>query len=490
MNDTAQNTVVKPVDEVLHAQRVIARVTIELTAPLSISTGEVGDAADNALVRDANGLPVIPGASLAGMLRAAWRGAASVKTAFGFQDRSDEADPPAQRSLVRTSWGYLHSSKDKPVEGLRTPTEVKDDPILSAARRPQVRDHVRIGETGTVDGDGKYTRASVMVGNRFTFELETSGSDAEDWMDALIELLIDPVTRLGGRTRAGLGGFKVVRARRRSYDLKTSEGFTAWTTRPMALAEDFDGTVVNVTDVDGVARTIALTPTEPWQIGGGDAEAFATLCATAPDIVPYTERRVVWDPPKGSRLAAGRVGDLELVVPASAIKGALRHRTVFHLRCDGVADDANDAYAGELFGRINDQDDSGLRGFLVFDDVRLPLQREGLLASTHVALGRFTGAPVGGHLFDEISIDDGRPVEVVIDVRRWQPPRDETNDQRHVKAAAERLELAAKAFQRAVEDLCDDRLQLGAGAGRGYGYFEGSAPPNGWVEAALKGELA
>lgn len=471
---------VQPVSKVLHRLREIARVTIELTAPLSISTGDAGDAADNALVRDANDLPAIPGTSIAGMLRARQE-KPRAKAMFGFQDKApdDESSPPAQRSLVRVSWGMIHDSTDAPVEDLRTPQAIAADPVLGAALGPVVRDHVRIDHRGTVDGDGKYTRASVMVGHRFTFELETSGAAATAWMDTLIDQLCHPDTRLGGRTRAGLGAFKVRRIHRRRFDLAQATDLDAWITRPLALAADIGGQAIDVSPVHQTWQRVRLVPTEPWQIGGGDGAGIepgrlvGAGPESAPDIVPYTERRIEWSEERGW------LGDPQLVLPASAIKGALRHRTAFHLRVaegdfahaespDRRWRDAHLPGLTALFGAINEKD-GGHRGHVIIDDVRIPISDQ-LLATTHVSLDRFTGAPLRGHLFEEVSVDDQTPLYVEIQVGRCE-----------VEGAV------ADAFEKAVEDLCTERLQLGAGAGRGYGWFKATPPPAGWVRRAVQG---
>ena len=47
----------------------LAHVTIELSTPLTIGTGNGDDLNDSTCVLDTNGLPTIPGTSLAGMLR-------------------------------------------------------------------------------------------------------------------------------------------------------------------------------------------------------------------------------------------------------------------------------------------------------------------------------------------------------------------------------------------------------------------------------------
>ena len=472
--------------EILHATRVIARVVLELTAPMSIGTGEPGDDADNALVLDANGLPTIPGTSLAGLLRSAWaptekKGDDDKGAAFGYQDiaKDKKSAPEAQRSLVRVSWAAIHSQYDRPVEGLRLPDDLAADPVLRAALVPVVRDHVRLNHRGTVHTDGKFTRASVMAGHRFSVELEVSGDGAEARMAQLIALLQSPRTRLGGRTRAGLGAFELVRGQTQIFDLATPQGLKRWIERPLRLSEPLgQPSPISLKPTAEDVLTLKLIPTEPWQIGAGDGDGVDAVAVQnrpsgahaekyAPDILPYTERRIEWDDDERQ----GFVGKPQLVLPASAIKGALRHRTAFHLRREAgefastgssVISWAPEDLPGikALFGEVNAQDeDRGQVGLLFIDDVRVAVS--GLLSTTHVSIDRFTGAPLGGHLFTDISVDDRAPLTIRM----------------RLEARADRPAFAKArvALNRAIDDLCNDRLQLGAGAGRGYGYFEGEA---------------
>lgn len=494
-----------------HSKRVIARVVIELTAPMSISTGELGAVADNALVCDANGLPTIPGASLAGVLRSVWLpgdmrlaeddpiGDDDDKTgiAFGFQEATDDdTEPPGRRSLVRVSWGAIHDATDRPVTALMTQRALRADPVLEAALVPVVRDHVRIDHRGTANDTGKFTRASVMMGHRFTIELETSGDQAEALMQAQVEALASAQTRLGGRSRAGLGAFKLLSAQQRVYDLSTRDGLADWTTRSIDLSERLMGAVSMPWQTDAPAELeLRLKATEPWHVGAGDGAGLDGAVNTppkddpqavhySPDILPYTERRIVWQNKEG------HVSAPQLVLPAASIKGALRHRTAFHLQCrtgGAIAPSADGSSVEDplqetdtlpgieaLFGTIKrsskrhgkesgEETERGQVGLLFIEDVRLPVR--GLLSTTHVSLDRFTGGPLAGHLFTEISVDDSTRFSLSMQLR--------SADGREIKISSE-LGDALRALRAAIEDLLNDGLQLGGGAGRGYGYFEGT----------------
>ncbi|MCB9544439.1 MAG: hypothetical protein H6706_00925 [Myxococcales bacterium] len=471
--------------------RHLLRVVIELAAPLSIGTGDDTLDAANAVARDANDLPTIPGTSLAGVLRAAWGGEADAL--FGYQrpkvrtGRNDEEPADAQRSRLRVSWGSVHGQDDRPAQGLVPPATVEADPVLAAARGVVRRDHVRLNHRGVADGRGKHDRASVMAGHRFSFELEVMSDDpADDTLAKVVALLDEPAVRLGGRTRGGLGAFRVVRHGLRSYDLRDRVDLDAYIARPMRLAEVPLGMAMAPGKGSGGAPegvTLALEAVEPWQIGGGDGDG---LEAGQSDLLPYTERRVVWSDGRGA------VGEPELVLPASAIKGALRHRTAFYLRAadsklhahthptqDPTQDPKADldwfgpeALPGIalLFGEIKESakgtaEARGRPGCVLIEDVRIPVSAVNVSTATHVALDRFTGGPLAGHLYQETRVGDVK-LEVTLVVG-------EPAGRKLKGGEAEAFAQARAALDRAIDDLLEERLNLGAGADRGYGYFKG-----------------
>lgn len=463
--------------------RQIARVTIELTSPLMIGTGGSTAFADNAVVTDANDLPAIPGATLAGVLRAAWRAAGHTpdhNELFGCQD-GDEGD----RSRLLVSWGAIHGADNVPVPARLPPGAVDADPVLADARGLILRDHVRIGHRGVVDGRGKFDRSAVRAGHRFTFELEldcfTEPAPDDDTLRRLIDLLHHPAVRLGGATRAGLGAFTVARAVVRTFDLKRDlDAYLELGAELRDAGGDLERYTPTPRGAAGRRFCLRLEPAEPFAIGGGDPDTWPrpkgrSREQSPPDLLPCREARIEWPDDRG------RLGDAHWCVPATAIKGALRHRTAFwlraldeqwvgtHLERPATHSDFDpwgpQALPGiqRLFGHVHDErtgtgaqtDDteSGAPGRVLLSDAR-PAGATPRTA-THVSIDRFTGAPMDGHLFEDEALEGGTlDVELVL-----------------VDAPDDAPET--KAFLRAVEDLCNERLQLGAGFGRGYGFFRG-----------------
>lgn len=101
----------------------LTRVTLEALSAHGIHSGQGDTTHDVLLVRDANGLPALPGSSLAGVLRHAYReqhGQQAAGRLFG------QLGPQAQPSWLSVSWGLVHDSLNRPCEGLLTDADLQD----------------------------------------------------------------------------------------------------------------------------------------------------------------------------------------------------------------------------------------------------------------------------------------------------------------------------------------------------------------------------
>ena len=75
--------------EIIYNKRLIARMVIETETPLAIGSGEKDIKTDKLVVKDVNGMPYIPGSSLAGVLRHSIKDFNRPDSIFGFQ-KGDE----------------------------------------------------------------------------------------------------------------------------------------------------------------------------------------------------------------------------------------------------------------------------------------------------------------------------------------------------------------------------------------------------------------
>lgn len=437
--------------------RHILRATIEFQTPFTIGAGKEDTLSDSLFVTDANGLPAIPGSSLAGVLRAQLNNLQDQNRIFGFHEGS--------ASRLRVTWACIHDSQNKPVEGLATPERLSD-PVLANALNPTIRDHVRINHKGASANDqhGKFDEKVVSAGHRFTFEMEFLSSGDEvahsDW-EKIKTTLQSPLLRIGGKTRRGYGKFTLITLLERVFNLGKDTDFKAYQSHSVSLqvpATNFLTINTPKTNpVNAIRIQIKLKPEGYWMIGGG--EDMATDTAEA-DMAPIRDNKIVWKDNTGS------VQRDILVIPATAIKGALSHRIAFHYNAltgkfaDTPQNPATDGSANEairqLFGYV-DEKGKACKGIVIIDDVYVFATEPRSQFVQHVGIDRFTGGSLDQVLFNERPLWQGSEMEFSITIAEKNPLP----------------ELIRMAFTRTLEDLTQRRLQLGAGSGRGLGYFTG-----------------
>jgi len=483
--------------------RFVARVTLALQTPCLVADGDVLADADRTFTRDVNGLPLLPGTSIAGVLRhgydAAFAGHEDKATDALFGNAAKEEDTETAASALIVSDGVVLLADGRAAPQTAAPLEDDGDLLTVFLRRGVRRDRVRIDARGVADMRGKFDLRLVPAGTRFVFEMELlSGLDGADvartaW-HRLLGLLKSPLTRFGASTHGGLGAVETEAVHgacywlgagdRPAFATHSREDYLALPRRYEA-AHDLPeiGNTVDPVDPAPFRRIVLknFRPDTAWLFDGGDGQE-------GDNMAPMRESRVV---PDGNRLG---VAAPDYLIPGSSIKGALAHRTRWHLnrlrgRWMGTSPDetAERAFVW-LFGTVSDRSDKRqmggipprISGLLHIDDIYLECPDEGadMQAVQHVAIDRFTGGVRAGMLYRERIVKPrkaGSDVTLLLasdplEAMRPDPPE------------AGIADLAEQALAAALDDLSKGRLTLGAGAGRGLGGFVCDAVE--WEETA------
>lgn len=443
----------------------LARITLEAVGPLSLSTGGDSTLFEMRVVTDANGLPAIPGTALAGALRHAIRqrhGAAAETALFGASEIRNGSPSP-----LTLTWAHIHDSRDCPIDGLDLERHWATDPLLSAFAASELphRDHVRLGHRGVSVAQGKFERSFVPAGHRFTFEMawwEDGKSQARSHWEALKAILAGPEFRLGGATRRGYGHLRVQRRAEACFDLRNPADFQAYAEHPRRLDHPTPALrelpPLPIDNGQWLSLELNLSGEDFWRFGGGGVPLAEG--GRPSESLPYTEERVMWI---GSR---GHLTRRRVVVPASAVKGALAHRTAYHYnRLTGQfaehrttarhAADANPAVR-YLFGHADTGRAPSRSGGVLIDDAVVDHPTAVRLA--HNSLDRYTGGVRDGVFYTEEAIHgNGFPLRIRVAANLW-------------REAPDPIRLA---FRAAIADLAEGRLPLGAASAKGLGYFEG-----------------
>ncbi len=418
----------------------VHRFTLEATAPVMISSGGEDPLLDNLLARDANGMPMIPATTLAGALRAQLSKRAA--ELFGYQNQTD-----GQRSALTFTDALAHCGDDCPRDGWQA---LPDDPVtqLLLDDSPVTRQHVRLNAHGVTDGEGKFKRAALPAGTRFTFEIGLWG-DSEN-LDVVAQIVRGGLF-LGGAKRSGYGAFKCVSDGGRSFDMKDpkeADAYRAYASK--RLGED---------SFDMRSAGSNTAPAKGWHLRG-QIEGPLLIGSPKQDgkggRQPYSEPHIKWQD------GQGKLDFANLTLPGSSIKGPLRHRTYFYLKKLGHRDP--DAQIEAMFGSAASAT-GGKAGLLRFHDAEIIGEKT--ITVSHVSLDRFTGGARSGALFADDML--------------WRPKLDIRIDQPKTPPAE-----AQTAFKAALNDLQSGLLGIGAEWGEGVGVFEDCEIA--WEEAADESE--
>lgn len=440
--------------------RYLARIIIEAATPIVVKSGEKNILTDGVVLRDVNGMPYIPGTSIAGVMRHAWEDAKmDVEKIFGFQKKKD-----GEGSKVIFTEARILDSEGKVVDGLR---QVSDSLLLEYKNLP-IRQHVRMTHKGVAADKGKFDEEIVYAGTRFCFEMEMLGkeSDSENF-DKLLGILHNQTFRLGSGTRKGFGEIKLVSIWKKSLNIEDAEDLDLYLSKSSNLEEschwfgDEDKMECTANSNGWTKYELCLTPENFFLFGSGYGDDEA-------DMTPVKEKKVNWEN------GIGQLSEYSYLVPATSLKGAIAHRVAFHYNrlqkkyADLLSENERESCVGKnneavrlLFGSEgNEKGEGKLRGNVILSDLYLSDNVQDKLLN-HVAIDRFTGGAIDGALFTE-KVAYRKTAMPVIEF--W------------VNKLSDDVQMS---FELTLDDICKGMLPLGGGVNRGNGIFTGVIYKNG-----------
>lgn len=469
------------------AAEIVVGGQLKALSPVSVGGTDTIVGLDLTLMTDGQGRYVIPGTTLAGLLR----------------DRAHQAlgDPNA---TVAAMFGGADGN-----DGAALLT-VFDAPCTARAA-PEVRDHVRIDrDSGTAAKGGKYDRQVLPAGTMFEFEMVLAvppdatqqglSGELKNLLGTLISDLADGRMRLGGSTTSGLGQVELQGQTVVEMDLSSRDGMLS--------------TLFKTTTESEAGRPPELDWLRSSQAGAAKAasphelrltwEALTPVFVHGPDVAPAINHLPLMTRVEGQQQSEAEEAPelLAPVLPGSSIKGVLRSRaerimsTVLGCETAPAAPEAAYLPIYWLFGagrqdQLVDGQHLG-RGALIFEDcvataphvstekweelVQVKqrgdtdehepswtvLQNSALAdwhVMTHVAIDRWTGAAADGLLFADLEPRGVDWQEIGISIRGGLPAG---QTERHVLAGWALLALVLGEFAQGT-------LAFGHGTTRGLG---------------------
>lgn len=432
--------------------RTEVKGTLVAVEPLLVA-GEALPGTDAAPLRDGAGRYLIPGSSLAGVLRHA-------ALALGFDE-----------SVVRDLFG-THD-----VETHGASRVVVRDALAVGPVRANIRDLVGIDRrSGAAAENIKFDRVALAAGTQFEFSVRLDSrreSELRGHLETLLSLLVDGGIRVGSGGTRGQGCIILRDALVRHTDLADARAVVDLMRQPDAGWGRFQHTVPSLD---------RLTVEFDWE------PCSALLSAVGVDDGAVDHAPLV-------EVDGSDPRTLRMVLPGTSIKGAMRSRVDYIMRTiQGVdaptlhEEQMIDSPAELLFGSTRHRSmiavDDATADVLVAEDpmttwndllsdgtdstnrtvklrADLAKARGGakgrLVPATHVAVDRWTGGPVDGALYSVLEPHgfDWTPLRVHVDTRAL------------VKNGNSGAALAMLTL--CFDDLMTGRVPLGFGTYRGLG---------------------
>ena len=461
--------------------KYIAHITIEADTPLKVGSNSSDFLQDSLIQKDWNGLPMILGTSIAGVLRKHYRDE---------YDRKEKSDEPLKYESNKL-FGF---QKDKGDEGIGSKVILSNALLLDEKREVNerlmvkekseflkifdnlpIREHTAIAHTGAIDPNknAKFDEEVLYKGTQFKFSIEVL--EDETAFKNLLELLQSPSFRLGGGTTKGFGKFKVLEivtkiidnhktlakhssSLNRDLSKLGSDGFSLLEFR--AKASDSEQKTIKAKNY--TTYTLKIEPDNFFMFGAGFGDSDADQTPVYEKVVDYS---------------IGDLSDKQILIPASSVKGALSHRTAFYynqsqeIYSDKLNKEEFNNYVAEnnnavkaIFGHKKEMPDDvelGQKGKILISDCFEKAEENSTKTFDHVSIDRFTGGAIDGALFNEKTIAqrDEWDIEILLENDVKQEFKD--------------------AFEKALKDVCTGMLALGGATTKGHGVFCGTLEENG-----------
>lgn len=385
-----------------------------LDSPLIIGTGH-SDYFDIEIVRDSKGNPVIPGTSIAGVLK---------------------------ELLKDSRWGSES-------EGIYHQSSVRMYDLYSFGKENSVsyRDGLKIDKlTGTSEKSAKYDYETVDKGSRFHFETEIilrNGDDfaeTEEFVMNIVSHMIAGI-KLGAMSSKGFGCLRLENPSVYKYDFNDSEAVKSWLGAEEEEKFSLELTVLQPVEIKKEFTVLASFYLEDTMLIASESSL---------DFEKDTDEQI-----RSAHITSGN----EYVIPGTSIKGAVRRRSELILEILGIDSRLNNI----LFGTAGKNEEASKSLFYVEESEIMGSESESGInksrVQTRIKVDRFTGGTVESALFTEYPVRSGEAVLKFGIISNSHS--NETND------AMKGILLLI------LKDLMKGELSLGGGKSIGRGYLIG-----------------
>ena len=427
--------------EVMSNKHLIAHIVFEAKTALKVGSSNYDFLQDSPIMRDWNGLPMILGTSLAGVLR---KSMVEFLKNCGKEDLGEAnevfGDSCQKGSKVIFTNALLLDNQNKVYENLL----LEKTDFLKLFNILPKRQNTAITEKGVAKDKSKRDNEVVFAGTRFKFGIEMlcETSEDEERFFLLLDLLNLPTFRIGSGSSKGFGAIKILKI---SYD-----EFEVNSKRYVEFANSLNGTQELKREYRPQEckfekydmYELHLKAENFFIFGSGGCDDEVDCVGSYEMVLCYQEENLS---EKSKRI----------LIPASSIKGAISHRTTYYYN---MANNEDAKEVREIFGSEGELE--GAKGKILMSDLYLT-NNENQKIFAHNKIDSFRGGVINGALFQEKveSVNEEFKIEIWVE--------------RNIK------QEAIKAFENALRDVANGMLALGGLGNKGHGFFSGKVLKNG-----------
>ncbi|MDY0181455.1 RAMP superfamily CRISPR-associated protein [Aliarcobacter skirrowii] len=426
----------------------IAHITFEAKTALKIGSKNADFLQDSPIQKDWNGLPMILGTSLTGVLRKEFEDEIA-KNIFGTGDLG---------SKTIISNALILNEKKEVTESLLLDSKKSD--FLQKFIVLPIREHNAMNDKGVTIKNAKFDEEVIYKGTRFKFSIEMLNENVNDKNNffQLLDLLSKDSFRIGAGSSKGFGQIKVIEITYDEFAVNSDEYIELSSSLNTKLSKTHE--IKEFDDKKYIKYKLILTPDDFFMFGSGFGDDEADMTPVFEDIVDYKKQDLIKE---------------KVLIPASSVKGAISHRTTYHynlINKNFIKENGeNKAEVVEtIFGSKKDKEKDSFKGNILISDVYLEkTSSKDTKVFDHVSIDRFTGGAIDSALFQEktISSKETFTLEILINKEKVEVKENDEG------------KIALESFEKALKDITTGMLSLGGATTKGHGIFSGKVLKNG-----------
>lgn len=367
------------------------KITFQLDSPLCIGSGR-NDITDQDILRDARGIPYIPGSAVAGVLREACQGIMDDKAwkyYFGYSSTNTGNKVKSDDDIIESQIIFYDA------------TLVGDnkDKDKNPKYRISQRDGVALNEYKSAKKQAKFDREILEGDCKFqTFiEISEEQSDINEKVKAdevlinIAKIWKETDIRFGAKTTRGFGKICNVEIIGKNFDFTLKDEISSWLDFDIFEENSWENAILYKDMLNTLMKDNIWTLKDDNRLslklrleGGLSIRRYSTECSDKESS------------PDQEQLTTLSSGDEVAVIPGTTWAGAIGHR-MEELIEGSKKNRENDTYEYHYFGAANDKDKE--KSLIYFGESRLTGGEFKVMSRN--AIDRFLGSTAEGALFTE-----------------------------------------------------------------------------------------